>query len=261
MGLMVALLMELLRRRVRGIEDLSSLKDLPLVGVINAPVTPGGGRLRLLSLRRSSPGFWSARQGWSRHDHDSRSPARSSAKEVAAAAPVSATSSCEFSPSSGRRFRTLNSKQAEAIRAIRTHVMAQHIDRGRRALAICAPNRGVGCTFVAANLAVALCQIGVKTVLVDGDLHNPSVSNLIRPASPRSGISECLVSQGPFSECIDFEVAPNLSVMLAGRSVQNSRELLAGERFQMLMDFCLRDFRHDDRRYAARQRQLGCPPD
>jgi uncharacterized protein involved in exopolysaccharide biosynthesis len=37
LGVMVALLMELLARRVRGVEDLSSLNDLPIVGVIAAP--------------------------------------------------------------------------------------------------------------------------------------------------------------------------------------------------------------------------------
>ena len=155
--------------------------------------------------------------------------------------PVTNVAGCAFSPA----LFTLSDphgEQAEAIRAIRTFVMAQHVDRGRRALAICAPSRGVGCTFVAANIAVALSQIGVKTILVDGDLHHPSVANLIRPASPRSGLANCLSSQEPFSECIDFEVAPNLSLMLAGRPVENSRELLAGDRFQMLMDSCLRDF-------------------
>ena len=120
--------------------------------------------------------------------------------------------------------------------------MAQHVDRGRRALAVCAPSRGVGCTFVAANLAVALSQIGVKTILIDGDLHHPSVMNLIRPAASRSGLANCLSSQGSFDESIDYEVAPNLSLMLAGRSADNSRELLAADRFQMLMDSCLRDF-------------------
>jgi protein-tyrosine kinase len=135
-----------------------------------------------------------------------------------------------------------NGEQAESIRAIRTHVMAQHIERGRRALAVCAPNKGVGCTFVATNLAVSLSQIGIKTILVDGDLNNPGVSGLIRPASSRGGLAGCLASQSAFSDCIDFEVAPNLSVILAGDPVANSRELLAGDRFQMLMDFCLRDF-------------------
>lgn len=37
LGVMVALLMELLARRVRGVEDLASLGDLPVVGVIGAP--------------------------------------------------------------------------------------------------------------------------------------------------------------------------------------------------------------------------------
>jgi protein-tyrosine kinase len=135
-----------------------------------------------------------------------------------------------------------NGEQAEGIRAIRTHVMAQHVERGRRALAVCAPNRGVGCTFVAVNLAVSLSQIGVKTVLIDGDLHNPGVANLIRPASPGGGLVACLGSQSAFSACIEHEVAPNLSVMLAGQPAPNSSELLAGDRFQMLMDCCLRDF-------------------
>ena len=148
---------------------------------------------------------------------------------------------CAFSP----LLFTLSDphgEQAEAIRAIRTHVMAQHVDRGRRALAVCGVSRGVGCTFIAANLAVAMSQIGVKTILIDGDLHNPSVAEYIRPAASHSGLATCLESQRGFGECIDFEVAPNLSLMLAGHPVVNARELLAGDRFQMLMDFCLRDF-------------------
>ena len=154
---------------------------------------------------------------------------------------ISHESGCGFSP----LLFTLSEPsgpQAEAIRAVRTHVMAQHIERGRRALAVCAPNKGVGCTFVATNLAVSLSQIGIKTVLIDGDLQNPGVSGLIRPAAPREGLAGCLASDGAFSDCIDFEVAPNLSVILAGNPAANSRELLAGDRFQMLMDFCLRDF-------------------
>ena len=160
---------------------------------------------------------------------------------AASAPPATGVTGCAFAPG----LFTLSDpggEQAEAIRAIRTHVMAQHVDRGRRALAVCAPSRGVGCSFVAANLAVALSQIGVKTLLIDGDLQNPGISELIRPVSPRAGLASCLTSQVPFGDCIDFEVAPNLSVMLAGRAVENSRELLAGDRFQMLADYCLREF-------------------
>src|ERR1700748_150683 len=56
---------------------------------------------------------------------------------------------------------------AEAIRALRTHLMAQHVGEGRRALAVCGASHHVGRTFMAVNLAVALAQIGLKTLLID----------------------------------------------------------------------------------------------
>ncbi len=137
-----------------------------------------------------------------------------------------------------------NGVQAEAIRAVRTHVMAQHVNRGRRALAVCAPNRGVGCTFVAANLAVALSRIGVKTLLIDGDLRNPSVQGLIRQANTKNGgLTACLASsETSFNDQIDADVLPGLSVMYAGSGATDPQELLASDRFRALVDFCLREF-------------------
>ena len=134
--------------------------------------------------------------------------------------------------------------QAEAIRTLRTHVMAQHINLGRRALAVCGPSAGVGCSFVAANLAVSLSQIGVKTLLIDGDLRRPALDLLIRPPRVSSGLAQCLQSsdEQPFGAHIDADVLPHLSVMYAGQATTNPQELLAGDRFRSLMKFCLREF-------------------
>ena len=135
------------------------------------------------------------------------------------------------------------SPRADAIRALRTHVMAQHINLGRRALAICAPSANIGCSFVAANLAVSLSQIGVKTLLIDGDLRRPALERLIRPPQPSSGLAQCLQSPDePFGANIDPAVLPQLSVMYAGHATANPQELLAGDRFRSLMKFCLREF-------------------
>lgn len=46
LGVLVALLMELLGRRIRGVEDLASLHDLPVVGVVSAPRSPARQRAR-----------------------------------------------------------------------------------------------------------------------------------------------------------------------------------------------------------------------
>jgi len=132
---------------------------------------------------------------------------------------------------------------AEAIRALRTHLMAQHVHEGRRALAICAASQGVGCSFVASNLAVAFSQVGVKTLLIDADLRNPSIGALFSGPFQPSGLSQCIASDDTsFSDCIEHEVLANLSVMLSGGKPANPQELLAGHRFKELMEFCLREF-------------------
>ena len=133
--------------------------------------------------------------------------------------------------------------RGESIRALRTHIVAQHLRQGRRALAVCAASPGVGCSFIAANLAVSLSQIGIKTLLIDADLHNPTVESLIAPSRPGEGLAHCLAAADV--DCypaVHSDVLPNLSVLFAGGAATNAQELLGGDRFQYLMAMCLRDF-------------------
>lgn len=132
---------------------------------------------------------------------------------------------------------------AEAVRALRTHIMARHIGRGHRALAICAPSNGVGCTFLAVNLAVALSQVGVNTLLIDGDLCNPSVSTMLGLAEDRPGLRQYLATPGSgYSDYLERNLLPNLTVMFAGGAASDAEELLANDRFENLMGTCLRNF-------------------
>ncbi|MBV9996644.1 MAG: CpsD/CapB family tyrosine-protein kinase [Caulobacteraceae bacterium] len=133
--------------------------------------------------------------------------------------------------------------QAEAIRALRTHILTSHLQLGRRALVVCAPNPQAGCTFVAANLAVALSQIGARTLLIDGDLRDPSLQRFFpgqRPGAP--GLYECLNGGAAVSKTIVTDAATGLSVMYAGEAASDAPELLSSERFRALMDFCLREY-------------------
>jgi len=133
--------------------------------------------------------------------------------------------------------------RAEAVRALRTHIMAQHVNDGRRGLAVCGASAGVGTTFVAVNLAVALAQIGVKVLLIDGDLRQSQVDNFIHASRPVSGLQQCLQSDDlNMSSTIQPDVVENLSVMFAGGTPSNAQELLASDRFADLIDRCLRDY-------------------
>jgi protein-tyrosine kinase len=136
-----------------------------------------------------------------------------------------------------------NCPSAEGIRALRTHLLAQHVELGRRALAVCSSNAGVGKTFIASNLAVAFAQIGVKVALVDADIRSHRVQSYFTTANPTASLQHFLQNDSAtFAEAISPEIYPNLSVIFAGPGVMNPQELLGGVRFKELIDFCLRDY-------------------
>lgn len=130
----------------------------------------------------------------------------------------------------------------EAFRALRTHIMARHVGEGRRSIVVVGPSKGVGCTFVAANLAVAMSQIGVKTLLIDANMREPGLDKTFHASAPVPGLRECLAGDGAFADYIYEDVLPDLSLLLAGSKAPNPQELLASERFAALMSFCLREY-------------------
>ena len=134
--------------------------------------------------------------------------------------------------------------RAEAIRALRTHILAQHLGEGRRALAVCGASAGVGCTFVASNLAVALSQVGVNTLLIDANLRQPSIQHLFGgPLPAAGGLGQCLADEAPrFGRFIAAGLLDNLSIMFGGAPVPNPQELVGGAAFQVLMQSCMREF-------------------
>jgi len=90
---------------------------------------------------------------------------------------------------------------------------------------------------------VTLSQIGVKTLLIDGNLRTPGIDRIIQPSQTFDGLKQCLASMDAnFNDSIDADVLPGLSVMYSGGAASNPQELLAGHRFKQLMEFCLRDY-------------------
>jgi protein-tyrosine kinase len=135
------------------------------------------------------------------------------------------------------------SESAETLRAVRTHLLAQHIHAGRRALAVCATSVGAGCTFLATNLAVSMAQAGLQVLLIDADLRQPSVDSIITPAQPTVGLAECLANlESSPSDYIQTDVLPGLSILYAGRPAPNAQELLARDRFEQVLNACQRDY-------------------
>lgn len=133
--------------------------------------------------------------------------------------------------------------QAESIRALRTHLVAQHLRDGRRSLALCAPAVGAGCSYVAANLAVGLAQTGVKTLLIDANLRQPGLEHYFSPRRQVPGLLQCLSDPNVgLRDAIVDDVQPNLSLLFAGGETAGAQEMLAGAEFKSLIDSCVRDY-------------------
>ncbi|MEY2884465.1 MAG: hypothetical protein RL490_2189, partial [Pseudomonadota bacterium] len=123
--------------------------------------------------------------------------------------------------------------RAEAIRLLRTQVISQHVKLGRRGLAMVAPVDGVGCTYLASNLAVALAQVGIKVLLIDTNMRSPRIDQVFGLDPNATGLSSYLTLQASRIErVINPNVLPNLSVIAAGPPVPRPQELLSSARFR-----------------------------
>ena len=136
-----------------------------------------------------------------------------------------------------------SSPRAESLRLLRTQVIAQHVGAGRRAFAVAGATDGAGATYIAANLAAALSQVGIKTLLVDANLRNPRLDGVfgIDPNGP--GLTSYLTLEVNRPERVVYSnILPGLSVVPAGPPVARPQELLSGARFRTGVDILLRQF-------------------
>ena len=135
------------------------------------------------------------------------------------------------------------SLRAEAIRLLRTQIIAQHVKVGRRGIAVVAPVEGVGCTYMAANLAASLSQVGVKTLIVDCNMRSPRIDQVFGLDPNATGLSSFLSVQVARPErVVHANVLPNLSVITAGPPVMLPQELLSSNRFRDGVNTLLREF-------------------
>lgn len=135
------------------------------------------------------------------------------------------------------------SPRAEAMRLLRTQIIAQHVGAGRRAFTVTGATDGAGATYIAANLATALSQVGIKTLLVDANLRSPRVDAIFGIDQNGPGLSTYLSLEANRPERVVYSnVLPNLSVVPAGPPVARPQELLSGARFRTGVDILLRQY-------------------
>lgn len=135
-----------------------------------------------------------------------------------------------------------NSAAGEALSALRNFLMTQHMQNGRRAIALCAPTAESGCTFLASNLALAMAQAGVNTLLIDGNLRDPGLEQVFTTSAPVPGLSDFLGSQDDEPPFVVAGPRPNLSIIFSGSRTTDSSDLLARQKMKLLVNESVRSF-------------------
>ena len=105
------------------------------------------------------------------------------------------------------------------------------------------PDSGDGKTFFTANLAVALSQIGGRTLLVDADLRGPRQHNLFGIENS-SGLSGVLSGRAEANVIHQVRDLPSLYVMPVGNVPPNPLELFERPAFGLLINELVSKFDH-----------------
>ena len=221
-----------------GEAEIISPAELPA-----GPSNPGRARVVLLGLFAGL--FLGVALGLVREQLDSRISSQEDAEELTGLPllgqiPVDAASRGSRTHLIMRDHST--SAAAEAIRALRTSVHLRH-DHSQAVptpvprIVVTSPGPGEGKTLVAANLAAAFAEAGMRTLLVSADLRNPQVEQMFQLSRRSPGIGDFVRDDSNVSinSVMVATGVRNLFLLKAGAAVSNPAGVFTSEPFRNLV--------------------------
>jgi protein-tyrosine kinase len=127
-----------------------------------------------------------------------------------------------------------NSPQSEALRSLRSQLLLRWFNLGNKSLAIVGANLGDGCSYVSANLAITFAQLGMRTLLIDANLRDPTQHRLFNLKN-EIGLSDILSGHTGQVVIDPLGAIDNLSILGAGAVSAHSQQLLSRTSFTELI--------------------------
>ena len=128
----------------------------------------------------------------------------------------------------------------ESFRTLRMHVM--HSIAGQRVtLAVTSAAPADGKSLISSNLALSFAEVGMKTVLIDGDTRRGSLHRM-HGLTAAGGLTEYLAGTASETQIVRATAHQNLSLVSCGIRHPRSPELLASPRLKRLVDFLSQSF-------------------
>lgn len=121
----------------------------------------------------------------------------------------------------------------ESYRVLRTNVMFSLPGEGCKCVGVTSPAPGDGKSTTAANLAIALSQIGKKVILIDCDMRLPTVATAF-DISAAPGLSDFLVGQAKIEDAVRRCNDYSISILPSGNLPPDATGLLEDRQLDSL---------------------------
>ncbi len=124
-----------------------------------------------------------------------------------------------------------DSVQTEALRSLRSELMLRYFNRGENlSLAIVGAEDATSIALASANLAITFAQLGIATLLVEGNLRSPQLHHIFGQHERNPGLTDMIAERSQ----VDPTEIPSLGalwILTAGTEAPNPQELLASRRY------------------------------
>lgn len=124
----------------------------------------------------------------------------------------------------------------EAIRSLRTSLHFAMMEARNNVLMISGPSPSVGKSFVSANMAAVVSQVGQKVLVIDADMRKGRMGRQFN-TNDKPGLSEYLSGQMTKEDVLKELCVENLNFIPRGEAPPNPSELLMHPRFKELLDW------------------------
>ena len=112
-----------------------------------------------------------------------------------------------------------------------------------KSLVVTSSQASEGKTTTSYAIAAGLARVGLRVLLIDFDLRNPSIHKLHGQVN-EGGTSNLLVGEGSIAQYAQGCDVPNLDLVSAGPIPPNPAELLAGDGFERILSQALQEYDH-----------------
>lgn len=136
------------------------------------------------------------------------------------------------------RNNVVNSKTtvSEAFRSLRTNLQFTSVDRKVKSILITSSLPNEGKSTIIKNLAYALAMTGVKVIVVDCDLRNPTVHQMFKIPN-MGGLTNIIVEDDRYEKyVISDKEFDNLGIITSGPIPPNPSELIGSNRMKSFLD-------------------------